>query len=70
MLHFRYKETRTKSQRKGLGTAYKTKYGIEIVCGCFRVGIEAFKKQVVNTRSGKVHEEYLKFVELIDIYFR
>lgn len=62
-------------QIKGLGTehrtttAYKTKDGIEIVCGCFRGGIEAFKERVLNTRSGKVREEYLKFVELIYIYF-
>lgn len=62
-------------QITGLGTVhrttmvYKTKDGIEIVCGCFRGGIEAFKAQVVNTRSGKVRNEYLKFAELIEIYF-
>ena len=62
-------------QVTGLGTVhrtitvYKTKDGIEIVCGCFRGGIEAFKAQVVNTRDGKVRDEYLKFAELIEIYF-
>ena len=62
-------------QVTGLGTVhrtttvYKTKNGIKIVCGCFRGGIEAFKAQVVNTRSGKVRDEYLKFAELIEIYF-
>ena len=50
-------------------TAYKTEEGIEILCGCFRGGIEEFKERVVNTRSGKVREEYLKFAELINIYF-
>lgn len=62
-------------QVTGLGTVhrtttvYKTRDGIEIVCGCFRGGIEAFKAQVVNTRDGKVRDEYLKFAELIEIYF-
>ena len=62
-------------QVTGLGTVhrtttvYKTKDGIEIVCGCFRGGIEAFKAQVVNTQDGKVRDEYLKFAELIEIYF-
>ena len=30
---------------------------------------EEFVKQVKETRKGKVREEYLKFAELIDIYF-
>lgn len=51
-------------------TAYRTqKNGIEIVCGCFRGDLEEFRKQVVETRKGKVRDEYLKFAELIEIYF-
>lgn len=44
--------------------------GIEIVCGCFRGNLEQFREQVINTREGKVRDEYLKFAELIEIYFR
>lgn len=52
-------------------TVYRTqKNGIEIVCGCFRGDLEQFRKQVVETREGKVRDEYLKFAELIEIYFR
>ena len=44
--------------------------GIEIVCGCFRGNLEQFREQVIKTREGKVRDEYLKFAELIEIYFR
>ena len=61
----------------GLGTAHRTttafrcKNGeMKIVCGCFFGNLEAFKKQVISTRTGKVKDEYLKFAELIEIYFR
>ena len=61
----------------GLGTVHRTttafrcKNGeIKIVCGCFFGNLEAFKKQVISTRTGKVKDEYLKFAELIEIYFR
>ena len=62
-------------QITGLGTVhrtttvYRTTDGIEIVCGCFRGGIEAFKTQVIDTRNGKVRDEYLKFAELVELYF-
>lgn len=62
-------------QITGLGTvhrtttAHRTEDGIEIVCGCFQGGLEAFKKQVTNTREGKVRDEYLKFAELVEVYF-
>ena len=62
-------------QITGLGTvhrtttAHRTEDGIEIVCGCFQGGLEAFKKQVANTREGKVRDEYLKFAELAEVYF-
>ena len=63
-------------QITGLGTAhrtttvYRTKNGIEITCGCFCGNLEQFREQVVKTREGKVRDEYLKFAELIEIYFR
>lgn len=63
-------------QITGLGTVhrtttvYRTKNGIEITCGCFCGDLEQFKKQVIKTREGKVRDEYLKFAELIEIYFR
>ena len=60
----------------GLGTVHRTttvfrtkNNSLEIVCGCFRGTPEEFVKQVKETRKGKVREEYLKFAELIDIYF-
>ena len=63
-------------QITGLGTVhrtttvYRTKNGIEITRGCFCGNLKQFREQVVKTREGKVHDEYLKFAELIEIYFR
>lgn len=64
-------------QITGLGSVHRTTIvyrtqedGIEIICGCFRGDLEQFKKQVIKTREGKVRDEYLKFAELIKIYFR
>ena len=63
-------------QITGLGTVhrtttvYRTKNGIEITRGCFCGNLEQFREQVVKTREGKVRDEYLKFAELIEIYFR
>lgn len=64
-------------QITGLGSVHRTTIvyrtqedGIEIICGCFRGDLEQFKKQVIKTREGKVRDEYLKFAELIEIYFR
>ena len=64
-------------QITGLGSVHRTTIvyrtqedGIEIICGCFRGDLEQFKKQVIKTREGKVRDEYLKFAELIGIYFR
>ena len=62
-------------QITGLGTVhrtttvYRTKNGIEITRGCFCGNLEQFREQVVKTREGKVRDEYLKFAELIEIYF-
>ena len=60
----------------GLGTVHRTttvfrtkNNSLKIKCGCFRGTPEEFVKQVKETRKGKVREEYLKFAELIDIYF-
>lgn len=62
-------------QITGLGTvhrtttAFRTKDDIKISCGCFFGNLEEFKRQVVKTRDGKVKDEYLKFADLIEIYF-
>ena len=50
-------------------TAFRTPDGIRIVCGCFFGDLGQFRRQVKNTRTGKVQEEYLKFAELVEIYF-
>lgn len=50
-------------------TVYRTKNGIEITCGCFHGDLEQFRTRVIDTRKGKVRDEYLKFAELIEIYF-
>lgn len=50
-------------------TVYRTKNGIEIICGCFHGDLEQFRTRVIDTRKGKVRDEYLKFAELIEIYF-
>ena len=60
----------------GLGTQGRTTTAfrctdsiVRIKCGCFYGTLEEFKKQVTKTRTGKVQAEYLKFAELIEIYF-
>ena len=50
-------------------TAFKTDLGIMVSCGCFFGNIEEFRKQVINTREGKVRLEYLAFADLLEIYF-
>ena len=50
-------------------TAFRTEKEVMISCGCFYGNIEKFRKQVKDTRGGKVQEEYLKFAELIEVYF-
>ena len=49
--------------------AFRTEKEVMISCGCFYGNIEKFRKQVKDTRKGKVQEEYLKFAELIEVYF-
>ena len=62
-------------QITGLGTVHRTTTvfrttdGIRIACGCFFGDLDAFREQVKNTREGKVQREYLKFADLVEIYF-
>ena len=62
-------------QITGLGTVHRTTTvfrtpdGICIVCGCFYGDLDAFREQVKKTREGKVQREYLKFADLVEIYF-
>ena len=62
-------------QITGLGTVHRTTTvfrttdGIRIACGCFYGDLDAFREQVKNTREGKVQREYLKFADLVEIYF-
>ena len=61
---------------KGLGyinrstTVFRCKDNIvRIKCGCFYGTVKDFKKQVIYTRYGKIKNEYLKFAELVEVYF-
>ena len=62
-------------QITGLGTVHRattvfyTPDGIRISCGCFYGDLDAFREQVKKTREGKVQREYLKFADLVEIYF-
>ena len=62
-------------QITGLGTVHRTTTvfrttdGIRIACGCFFGDLDAFREQVKKTREGKVQREYLKFADLVEIYF-
>jgi hypothetical protein len=42
---------------------------IRIQCGCFYGTIDEFREEVTRTRDGKIEKEYLKFAELVEIYF-
>ena len=50
-------------------TVFRTPDGIRIACGCFYGDLDAFREQVKKTRGGKVQREYLKFADLVEIYF-
>ena len=62
-------------QITGLGTehrpttVFRAEDGIKVACGCFFGDLGQFRERVKNTRTGKVQEEYLKFAELVEIYF-
>ena len=61
---------------KGFGTEFRTTTFfrckdklVRVKCGCFYGTIEEFRKQVNNTRSGKVAEEYLMIADLMEKHF-
>ena len=62
-------------QITGLGTehrpttVFRAEDGIKVACGCFLGDLGQFLERVKNTRTGKVQKEYLKFAELVEIYF-
>ena len=61
---------------KGFGTEFRctTFYRdknkkIMVNCGCFHGDLEAFRKQVKETRSGKIAKEYLLIADLMEYHF-
>ena len=42
---------------------------IRVVCGCFSGTLEEFRKQVKDTRSGKIEKEYLMIADLMKLHF-
>lgn len=42
---------------------------IMVNCGCFHGDLEAFRKQVKETRSGKIAKEYLMIADLMEYHF-
>jgi hypothetical protein len=42
---------------------------IMVNCGCFRGDLEGFRKQVKETRSGKIAKEYLMIADLMEYHF-
>lgn len=42
---------------------------IMVDCGCFCGDLEAFRKQVKETRSGKIAKEYLMIADLMEYHF-
>ena len=61
---------------KGFGTVYRntTFYfqkdgSIGVKCGCFSGNLDEFRKQVKDTRTGKVAKEYLMIADLMEYHF-
>ena len=61
---------------KGFGTEYRNttffrcKDGaVRVKCGCFYGTIEEFRKQVNETRDGKIAKEYLMIADLMEYHF-
>lgn len=61
---------------KGFGTEFRctTFYmgknkKIMVNCGCFHGDLEEFRKQVKETRSGKIAKEYLMIADLMENHF-
>lgn len=42
---------------------------IMVNCGCFHGDLEGFRKQVKETRSGKIEKEYLMIADLMEYHF-
>ena len=42
---------------------------IMVNCGCFHGDLEEFRKQVKETRSGKIEKEYLMIADLMEYHF-
>lgn len=42
---------------------------IMVNCGCFHGNLEEFRKQVKETRSGKIAKEYLMIADLMEYHF-
>ena len=61
---------------KGFGTEYRnttfyrqTDGSIGVRCGCFSGNLDEFRKQVKDTRTGKVAKEYLMIADLMEYHF-
>lgn len=61
---------------EGFGTEFRTTTffrcadgEVRVKCGCFYGTIEEFRKQVTNTRSGKIAKEYLTIADLMEYHF-
>lgn len=42
---------------------------IMVNCGCFHGDLEGFRKQVKETRNGKIAKEYLMIADLMEYHF-
>lgn len=51
-------------------TAYRTRNGVSIVCGCYEGTLEEFEKQVESTHSNdKYGQEYKLMIDMIRVHF-
>ena len=62
---------------KGFGTKFRTTTffkcedrNVRVVSGCFLGTIEEFRKQVKETRAGKIAKEYLLIADLMEEHFK
>ena len=62
---------------RGFGTEFRTTTffrcedgNIRVVCGCFFGTIAEFRKQVEETRTGKIAKEYLMIADLMEEHFK
>ena len=60
----------------GFGTQFRTTTffrckdkKVRVACGCFFGTIPEFRKQVKNTRKGRIAEEYLMIADLMEKHF-